>query len=457
MEETRSLMELLAAIVRQWKKVLLFAVVFALLLGGYRGYSLFSGSRSQAGVPNSGEAGTIEENTQSLTPGELMEIRLRTARDALAVEETYLEKSLLMNINPNSVYVTTLSMGFHNLQAQGGSGQAAPLDFLTKQIAGMYIAHWDTCPISAELDVDGFEGAEDVYIRELVTIESDEDGLLLIHACADSAQKSKALADAVYTLCREKQTDVEKAVCPFDLELVSSATEQIIDYELADLQRTTAENTANLQNIITALEKEQEKLRDEDPATPQGGISMAVIAKSAIKFGILGAVVGAILGCVVVWVGNILRGVMDSSHQVERVLTVPFVGSLAGGRNAADRLADRLCRERTWKEPEQAADYMVTRIAKDPACGKNLLFLSADKAGKAVQTMEPVLAKLRQQGIVARYVENSAHDPAAIDMLQECDGVILAETMGRSRFLDASDTLALVKNAGKPIIGFVTI
>ena len=115
-EETISLQELLAAMIRAWKGILVTMLVFALLLGGYQAYRQVSLARDPENSPEK-----IEERYQTAleeyeTETDRLQRTLGEQKALLPSKEEYLEKGLLFQIDPYDEYVTNIIFTFSDIK-----------------------------------------------------------------------------------------------------------------------------------------------------------------------------------------------------------------------------------------------------------------------------------------------------------------------------------------------------
>ena len=200
-EETVSLKELLAVIIRGWKGVLVTMLIFALLMGGYQAY------RQVSAVLRGSESSSeeIEERYQAaLRDYEIAKNDLQRTLDyqekTLALKEEYLEKSLFLQINSYDEYVTNVIFTFSNIDesTQLSRNPNTAAGYLPAKIQNQYVALWNSMDVPKDIGVAKYADVEWRYISEVISVSSLEGELISIKALSTTPSDAEELASAVY-------------------------------------------------------------------------------------------------------------------------------------------------------------------------------------------------------------------------------------------------------------------
>ena len=102
-EHEVDLKDLIFAVLHQWKPILAIAIVFAVLLGGGKGFLTY---RSQSDPETAAQKEEDYQNAvkQYENDVEYSEHEIKNIESAIESQQNYLEKSILMNLSPYSIY-----------------------------------------------------------------------------------------------------------------------------------------------------------------------------------------------------------------------------------------------------------------------------------------------------------------------------------------------------------------
>ena len=456
MEDTISLQELFATVVRAWKGIFVTMLIFAVLLGGYQTYGQISLARDPE---NSAEK--IEERYQiALKDYEAEKKRLQETLDdqeeSLASKEEYLEKSFLLQIDPYDVYVSDIIFTFSDIDesAELFRYPNTAADYLPKKIRSQYVALWDSMDLPKDIGIAKYVDVEGKYLSEIISVSALEGELVSIQALGTTASDAEKLASAVYRYFENNRNVIAAGSAQHNLTLVSKVTKNVIDESL----KTKKEKAVTeIEDLETKIEESRKAIRDLEEPTPETGYSIAPILKSVAKYAIIGAVAGIFLSCLVVFCKGIFANRAMSSFHLERVSGVSFLGSLRMPRSPAERLSCAVMGERCWKDEEQAQAYIAEQAKVSfPKDGKILLLstLSEKRSGTG---MDKLVKLLSRDGYTVVPVLDALHDPKAVEAMQSCAAVVFVETVGRSKIAEVRNCVVRAKNAEKSVLGFVTI
>ena len=409
LENMIGLADLLAVMIRKWKGIGISMLVFALLLGGYQGYKQYGLANDPENSPEK-----IEERYQTALENyekkkEDLQKTLENQEKSLVSKEEYLEKSILIKIDPYNKYVTNIVFSFSNIDdsAQLFRYPNTAADYLPKKIRIQYVELWNSMDVPKDIGVVKYADVEWKYLSELVSVTLRDGDMLSIQAVGATASDAEELANAVYNYFDTHRDVIAASSAAHNFALLNRTTKNLIDEDLD----TKQEN----------LKKEIEDLKTTTEALAQ--------------YVILGAAVGMFLACLAVCCWWLFTNRIGSSFQLELAAGTPFLGSLSIPHSLSERLAVRVMGERSWRDPEQAASY-ISRQAK--ACFPEegtVLLLSTIPEGKAGVQMAELVKVL----------------------LGASAGVVMAEVAGSSRIQAIRDTAAQVKLAKKPMLGVVLI
>ena len=455
-EETISLQELFAAMIRAWKGILVTMLVFALLLGGYQAYRQISLARNP---DNSSEK--IEERYQTaLKEYEIEKDKLqRTLNEqeiSLASKEEYLEKGLLFQIDPYDEYVTNIIFTFSDIDesAEPFRYPNTAADYLPKKIRSQYVALWNSMDVPKDIGIAKYADVEWKYFSDIISVSSLDGELITIQALGATSSDAEELASAVYKYFEAHRDAVSAGSAQHELTLVSRTTKNIIDDNLITKKQSLE---AEIITLGTNVETARQAAEDLEEPTPEDGYFVMSILKAVVEYAIVGAIAGIFLACVVIACKDIFSNRAMSSFHLARTSGASFLGSLQIPHSPAERLSDAVMGERYWKDEEQAGAY-ITEQAKVsfPRDGKVLLLstLPEKRAGDGMDKLVKVLSK---DGYTLLPVLDALHNPKAVEAMRSCAAVALVEMVGYSRIVAVRGCAAQARDAEKRVLGFITI
>lgn len=456
MKDTVTLKELAAIVVRRGRLAVILALIFALLLGGWRIQGLVKSANSEGNSPEKIEERYQEAMRAYEESKEDLETQLSRTEAQLESQREYNDKSFLMEIDSHNKAVTTINVAITDVD-EGAFQQVfrledTPIDFIISKIQSQYIILWNSLDLRASLSYSPKSGLEDKYLREIVTLSRADGGCLTLTASGTSEAVTKDLAEAAYNCLLELQSTISEGSYLHSFTQLSNVTKISVDAGLEDSQTANLEKITAYTDSIADLNKQLAELAEpmrEEVDSP------LEIALSAAKYAVLGAALGILLALVWALVSYLFRNRAETSRQLEEGLSVPFLGSTAKSAGLWNRMADWILSERLWPDEAQAADYIsASAKALLPASGTVLLASTLPLTEEAVQ---PVMKALSGQGRSVRFVGNAVRSPETAESLKQCGCVVLAERSGVTRWDDAIELTALAKSLNKPVSGFVMV
>ena len=174
-EDTINLTDLLAAIIRKYKGICVSLLAFALLLGGYQAYKQISLARDPKNSPEK-----IEERYQAAleayeTEKENLQKTLKNQEKSLASKEEYLEKSILIQIDPYDKYVANIVFTFSDIDesAQLFRYPNTAADYLPRKIRSQYMELWKSMDVPRDIGIARYADVEWKYLSEVVSVSRD--------------------------------------------------------------------------------------------------------------------------------------------------------------------------------------------------------------------------------------------------------------------------------------------
>lgn len=455
MREPISLKEILAVIVKRGRGILLAALALAIVLGAYEGKKQLDLSKLPENSPQQIEA----EYQVALANHEANKIALQAALKetefALERQKNYIENSRLMKIDPyylaRSIRVLSVELTEDEELGEVPDQSEDRYTRIMTKVSNYYRTYWDVADISQVLKDYGISGIEDKYLRELIGLEISG-GMISISVQAETTEESQALADAVSKLFMHLSASEMAGVYEHKLSALADTTKIEISEAVLNHQRANIENQKNREAEVGNLKNQLENL-----AAPErrAGYSKTEMLKNTVKWTILGAAIGGILGCGWVLVLYMFRSKVESSRQMEQVLGIPFLGSGAKRGNLFARLAERMLNERTWQDPAMAEVYMAEAFRAVAGSPEQAVILTTLSDGKLDLSMVEKAVGCTVAKVIS--IQDAERSAKTVMALQEVDCVLLAERVGVSEVPKMQSLLDQARRMNISVVGFVTI
>lgn len=459
MEETITMTEILARIVRSWKSILITALAVAVLLGGFQAYRV---NKQVSSPDNTTEA--IEARYQAAletykTEKDNLTKSLEDNQAALTSKEEYAADSLLMAIDPYNEYTTSIIVGFTDINGDGAvqgvsQYQQTGANYLVETIRGQYVAMWQNMNLPEDLELPAFAAIDSKYLSEVLSVENMTGGLLSIRAVGTTATDTEALATAVYRYLQGHQSAIASSSFAHTLTLVNQTTKNMVDESLVTKHTTLETEIQSLNDTIKSLESQLEELKEP---TKENAVGSGDMIKGALKYAVLGVILGIILACFWVCCLCVFGNRVGSTRQLERVIDACFLGSLAIPKTVMDIIANRLAGERSWRDCSQSKRYVCQRVKALNSDAGPVLIVSTLIGKSAVESTSTLSMALQDEGYQVSILLDAIHNPDVVKALDATSGVVLAEMLDKSDLVAVQDLTSQVRTAGKTVLGFVMI
>lgn len=450
-EQEIDLKDLMFAVLRKWRLILAAAVLFAVLLGGFKAAKGLGQMRDEAYV-----AENQKVYEESLKQYETAKSRLEKEIDNIETnirdQQDYRENSILMNINPYDVYVETASYYVEtdyvilpgmSYQNPNTSSSILKGYMSIAQNGEMYNYVLGKMKDSMNLR----------YLKELVTIEADYDNCMLdIRVLGDTKERASEVMSYIRESIENSGEMMTAAIGKHSINVVDESSFVSVDLELDQKQK---EFSATMDQLDTSLAEKTEELKAlEEPANTL--VNSASVMKSGVKYGILGGVLGAFLVVFFVCVAFLMSDRLVSARELKRRYGVPVLGVLGRQEKGAFAFVDRFINRLENGRDQEMEESQLFEVAAANAenhmenIREVLLVGTVDEA--MLEMVRKGLAD-NMQGISLTVGGDLGRSAGAIRKVPGCDGVILVEKRNVSGFASIEQELDVVRSLEKPVIG----
>ena len=437
-----TLKELLAAVLHGGRFVVIMGLVLALLLGGY---AAFTGGKDPA--LDAGYQARLEEYEQSRA---VLEESLARSEKELESKMTYMENSLLMQIDPYNKRTSTIVFAISGVEESflwntdlEGENTAS---YTVARIQAQYTVLWEGLDLKNAVGGTSYENVQDKYLREVVKLETADGGVLKL-TVAGSGEETEKIATSIYGLLVEKKALVERASYPHDFTVLTDVvTTTAIDLDLELLQQEKMTKTETCRTEVAADKAALAAFAAPSPAA----------APSVSKNAILGGAVGVVLACIWLVGVQLVSSKVSSAQRMARYAGLTHFGSVKKSRSIFTMLSQLVMNERAWKNEDQSLAFIREKgIVHLPESGAVALVSTLPKVDEKL--VEKVVEALAAEGRKVSFAADMLHAPEALAQIRNADALVLLERPFVTENAAVISAASLAEEMGKPLCGFVMV
>lgn len=457
-EEEINLKALIIAVLRKWRGIVVTAVVFALLLGGYKGITGFQNLQDPEYLKEQTE--TVEEaQEQYETQKAIYENQLHNLEDEVQTLDAYREKSIYMNIDPYNEYRETVTYYVNtNYQIMPGMdyqniNQATSiLNAYTRRVQDFDIYGKTMNLINKQVSI--------ADIRELVQVQQDNANYMFTVTIVGSDEEIPSiLMETIRNTVAESKKEIEASIGPHTIQEVTFTSGYTVDTVLSDAKIRFQDNITKLHNAIAGKQKAITELKKPSGEVPSKKGALKQIIKFAFIGGFGGGFLAALWTCVVFLMG----GRMPDEQALKERYGIRTIGTYwpkekKGAFSFVDGWIDRLAGIRKNERDEEHV-YRLAAANLD-ACtgeGKHVLLAGTISAENLHHLYEKLCGYAEQKNYIIQEGGDLAEDAEAIRKLASSDAVVFAENQLKSRRGQFDKELELVRAQKKEVLGIIML
>lgn len=484
-ESEISLLDLLYHILRRWRSLLLIAVLFCTLLGGFK---LVKGIRTLGSADLKEEQKNYESQLEGYTISkENLENQINELTDAIQNKEDYYDHSVLMKLDSKKFYKGTVTFVVTDASevpaAEANRDLSLAIDRKMNSVLGSYVALIQNGTILRDVQNGLSSKLDQKYLAELIYTQVDyQSKLLHITVVGDDKQQVQSISDAIIQGLQNASVHMNASVAAHRLELLSSyvgndadtsipigmipeagANTSDASYQtsIEELQKNYTSSITDMQNQLLDCNNQLSELEEPEPPV---GASRTSVLKEGIKYGIIGFVAGAFVLAFVYALQYLLCGkLMDGDELNDHygiLLLGDYYAPLHAHTNRIDRWIDRM---NGITEDKQSVERVYALSAAnimaqvDTEKNRKLLLMGNAKSEDFDAAATALSEKLCLSGIDVIAAGNVNESASAIEKLQQAEQVVLIEQRGASRQQDIQKELLILRKLEKKIIGAIVL
>lgn len=439
-EREISLKRMVFFCMHQWRKIVALALALALVMGGVRAVQRWQAmSDPDVLAKNDMEYEMALQQYQDEKAS--LEAQVESLQKTIGNQQEYMDKSVLMAIDPYNFYRGTLSVCVN--AKDPNQTNTILLAYQAALRAGDLIGQ-----------VAGEMGMEEKYLRELVTVSVDTsaetlNNLLTVSVANASQEGAQQLLDLIAAGIETVNSQISGSVGKHDVNVVVCSVTACVDMNVSQLQKTELENQSAQLKLLETVQKQLDSL--EEPG--ENILTMKSVIKSGLKYAVAGGVVGVFLVLVWACVNFVLGSKLYSGEELKARYRVTLLADIVS-RGKKLRKLDALLNRWEGRGVGCEAEYELAaaNIRNYAGSARKILVTSTagpEAAGALVEALDG------KTGLELVSCGSLLRDPAALVNLAGCDAVLMVEKCRVSHYSAIGDALERISDAGKPLLGVV--
>ena len=322
--------DLFLSVLLRWKKVLLIALIFALLLSGYVVLN---------GVKKLGDNASILE-TQAEYQRLLDDYERNRAQAEKKIEDIeteldrqgkYRDTSVMLLVNPYAVHVERISY-FVDTDYEIVPSQYYQNPDYTNTLTNAYTQEIDgmdfdevVIKASGDSSLNTHNPVNGNNLRLVTTMVKDESGIFTVTIYGDSSERVDVIKEAITEQIESRKADFDKMIGTHNLEVVSETSTVSVVKDFVMLRDAFNSNYDKASADLEVAKTNLDNLEEPKDST----ISMRNIIERAVKYFILGFIVGLAIAVLLV-AGYLVQGEkLLNPIAFARELSIPSMGVIS--------------------------------------------------------------------------------------------------------------------------------
>lgn len=453
-EQEIDLKDLMFAVFRKWRLIILAAIIFAVLLGGYKCAKELLNNQNEEYISELKEQyGSDLEQYEQAQSGYEWNIDKLTA--SIDYQEKYRENSILMKVDPYNEVTATADIFVQVPELPQENGITVtpvdPADRIVKAYASGIVQGTALQSVAKQMGIDL------MYLKELITVTTDYDGNMLNASitCTDEKEAEEIL-NGLLDCIESTYTEIQTNLGQHTIAVMNQNIGTVVDQSLADYQKRKLADLTETKKNLDDAEKALKEL--QEPGQPIA-LSKSSMLKAGIKFGVLGGFLGAFLMAFGVCAAFVMNGKLNTDEDLKGRFRLRFLGGFTDRKvkkafSGVDAWLDRLERKE-YISDETIYDMLAASLGNMADKGTSILFTgtAGDKAlSNLVMKLQGRLPEF-QLGFAADMTRNAS----TLRRIPEFDEIILVEIRKKSRYREIEKEIEMVSNMKRNFMGYIVL
>lgn len=448
------LKDLIFAVFRKWRLIIMVAFAIAFVLGGYKYVKEFLSQKNDVYVSKLKEEYESDlEQYEQTQKGYERDIDIFTA--SVEYQEKYKENSVLLKTDPYNKAFASADVFVKMSDLPETSGTVVTTVDYADGVVKAYASAIQQGGALESLSHD--MGIELIYLKELVQVTTDYDSNMLNISVTYPEEKGakkilSKITDSIDAMYPEIQTNLGG----HSVIIMNQNVGAITDQTLAEYQKQKIDDLAETNTKLKDTEKALDELKE--PMKPVA-LSKMSIAKAGIKFGIVGWFAGAFISAGIVCAIFLLNGKIGADNDLKNRFGLKFLGGFSIRRK--DRIFSGIddwldCLEgKECISDESVYDMIAANIHNFNNLGQSVFVtgtIETDVLNDFVINLQRKMPDL-----VLGFGSNMNRNVTTLQKVHEYDQVVLLEKKNQSKLRDIEKEVETVLNMNKVIMGYIIL
>lgn len=453
-EEEIDLKQLMIAVLRKWRVIILCAFIFAVLGGAYKGITGFMKLKDSEYMEE--QRKTVEEKEEQYeTQKALYETQLKSLEKEVETRNAYRDRSLYMNIDPYNEYRETVTY-FVETDYQIMPGMDYQNVNRATSILNAYVRQVQDFGIFGKaLNIIGEEYSS-TDLRELVSVSQDNGNFMFtVTIVGPDEEIPSALMEIIRNTVNDSIEEIRRTIGEHKIREVTFTSGYCVDTGLANAKVSFEDNITKLHDAIAKKQKALDDLKKPSGEIP----TMKGTVKNAIKFALIGAFGGGFLtalwACAVFLMGDWLpdEKTLKDRYGI-RVIGTYRPEREKGAFSFVDALIDRFEGvNKTERDEDRAYRLAAANLDNIVKEGMKVLVISTLPEERLHGVYSKLSEYAEQKNYSIEEAGNPAADPEAIRKLMTADGVVLIESRTGTKQTSFLKNVDMLSSQKKEICG----
>ena len=456
---------LMYRVLRRWRGIVVFGLLAALALGGYKGLKL---RNSQEGQEQETDA-VIAQSEDGTAPGSSGSSGAETYRSLLKKlkkrqkgTREYLDNSILASIDPGHEAQANVSIRILTEDPdQTVALQKAYENFLASGI--------DWSGLAADLNT------KEEYLSELVSFgdewkESPEtpSGLISLTVKHKTTSDAETIMKELLCQMENQKAEIVQTAGDHTVSVGAVTTGYFSDPQLEIWMSEQLKGYAEIAADMDRLEAEKDTVQN----LSSGKTGAAASASTVVKYALAGFVLGIVAGILLCMIGLVCRRRILSAREWNSTFglrSLAVIPDKKRRRGPLDRLVEKLDGDKKNQAEEETRYHLaVENIARtvrmlrtEPERQIKTILLTGDVSLEELKETVEKLTRAGKQGQVEERTwlcgQNLASDPDTLAKADRSDAVILVEKTEHSRYSAVQEDVEQLLSWRIPILGTITL
>lgn len=428
-------------ILRKWKAILIFAVVVALVLGGWMAYSEYKTSMAEGS-----ETSYWRKYQQYQDLIATYEDHINVTQERLDNLQKYMDESVLMRMDPRNAYrakaVYYVDSGYQIMPqyTYQDPDKTATLTWYYRR----YITNYEIFEeIGKEI------GLETKYVVELVEVTSPNESTFYISVRYPNAEGAMQIMDMLQNKLDEATVELSESIGTHTITVMEDTCGVYIDDALKENQKKAEEEILELKDDVLGFSYELLQVK-EGPGPDELNVVSAFV-----KWFLIGGVIGAVVVILYLFLKTVAGNRVYAPSQLAAGFHADVLGEVICSTKALPRMARKINKwEGCLTENSEGNLELIAEKIKYHCAGAAKIALCSDtESGISNTIAEQLNAHLT--GISLLPTGNLLKEAAALRTLAECDVVLMVAERNKSRNAMIKKNMKVLSSYDKKLMGFI--